>query len=172
MEPKKSPEELLEIIRREDKRFRTSLAIFMSAIGGVLILVLALQYQALTGFQSQSDERAAGIKSLQEQVKSESQKSNRYLRCIALFFAQTDRANATIKDIDSCDINLETGEPIVSPEDTKQVEDNDPVVNPTPDNPNGNEQTPPPATDRNVIQKNLTDPLFKGLNDIRGAIGL
>lgn len=185
-----STQELIRNIERSDRRFRLATQIFLVLIGLALCLVLYLQFQALEQFKQQSADRSAEIKQLQEENKAESEKSNRYLRCIATYFANPDRGNTVIQSIEDCNIDPTTGafvpgveQPIASnPTGSSSLTPGS--ANPEPSNNNtnpgggqgqgnpggnnGSENTP----ERNFVQRNITDPLLKFVDDSRAIIGL
>ena len=101
--------DLLHKIERNDRRFRMAQSIFMTVIGLVLVGLIAAQFVVIRNFQDQSGERAKGIHTLQdsnrkllEENKHLSEQTNRYIQCIAQFFATTDRQDRVLADLDAC----------------------------------------------------------------------
>lgn len=101
--------DLLHRIEKNDRRFRFAQSIFMTIIGLVLVGLIAAQFLVIRSFQEQSAERASGIKALQEdnqsllkENKHLSEQTNRYIQCIAQFFATTDRQTRVLSDLDKC----------------------------------------------------------------------
>jgi hypothetical protein len=182
-------QELISKIETADRRYRRSSTVLLIIIGVAIAATLVLQYQALEQFQAQSAERAAGLKALQEEQKKESEKSNRYLQCIARYFADPNRRDTVIQDIDSCNIDPTTGLLIPGADDTKSnsVRPGDPtllapgpsggpsntpgITNPDPDT----ETDPNPAPPRGVIPR-IVDGVVGGVNGLvdgaRGILGL
>ena len=188
-------QQLIAKIETADKRYRRSSTVLLIIIGFAIAATLVLQYQALEQFRAQSAERAAGLKALSEAQKAESEKSNRYLQCIARYFADPNRRETIITDIESCNIDLATGAFIPGTDNDPLATSGSDTVNlspgPAATGPNNSNtgdpgagqnnggtsgsggDTPPP---RNFIQRNITDPLVNGtvdlINGARGIIGL
>lgn len=108
-EDKQTHYDLLHKIEKNDRRFRTAQTIFMSIIGMILVGLVAAQFLVISNFQAQSAERAKGLKQLQEDNKTLSEankhlneQTNRYVQCIARFFATTDRQTRVLTDLDKC----------------------------------------------------------------------
>lgn len=117
-EVKQDHYDLLHKIERNDRHFRMAQSIFMTLIGLILVGLIAAQFVVINNFQSQSAERAKSLKALQqsnnelaESNKHLSEQSNRYIQCIAQFFASEDRQNRVLEDLDSC-IYTDSGETV------------------------------------------------------------
>lgn len=185
-------QQLIQKIESADRKYRRSSTILLIIIDVAIAATLILQYQALEQFKTQSAERGAGLKALSEEQKAESEKTNRYLQCIARYFADPNRSETIIADIESCSIDKTSGavvpgtSPLASTNPGSDSENLTPGPATTgPSNSNtgnpGNGQnnggssggnggsTPPP---RNPIQRFLTDPLLDFVNNVRGNIGL
>jgi hypothetical protein len=102
-------QQLIQKIETADRRYRKSSTVLLIIIGLAIALMLFLQSQALEAFKTQSADRGAAIKLLQEENKREAETTNRYLQCIASYFANPDRANTVIQSIDDCNIDPSTG---------------------------------------------------------------
>lgn len=182
-------QQLIAKIETADRRYRRSSTVLLIIIGVAIAATLILQYQALEQFQAQSAERAAGLKALQEEQKKEAEKSNRYLQCIARYFADPNRRETVIQDIESCNIDPTTGYLIPGVDDTKSnsVRPGDPTnlvpgpsggpkttpgtTNPDPDT----ETDPNPAPPRGVIPlivDGATGLVNGVVNGARGILGL
>jgi hypothetical protein len=101
--------DLLHRIEKNDRRFRLAQSVFMTIIGLILVGLVAAQFVVINNFQSQSSERAKSLKVLQEsnqrlgeENKGLNQQTNRYIQCIARFFATTDRQTRVLTDLDKC----------------------------------------------------------------------
>lgn len=108
-EQKQTHYDLLHRIEKNDRRFRMAQTIFMSLIGFILVGLIAAQFMVIRSFQDQSAERANGLKQLQQDNKQLAQdnkhlteQTNRYIQCIAQFFATTDRQDRILTDLDDC----------------------------------------------------------------------
>lgn len=181
-----STQELINRIEKNDRRYRRASTLLLIIIGFAIAATLILQYQALEAFKSQSAERAAGLKSLSEDQKAESEKTNRYLQCIARYFADPNRQDTIIADIESCSIDKTSGvvpgtdqtplasgnpgnsSPSLTPGPAATGPNSTPV-NPTPDP--DTETDPNPAPPRGVIPR-LLDGVTGLVNDARGILGL
>lgn len=103
--------ELLQTIQHRDRRFRLAQTIFMSIVALVLCGVLIALYAQNQSLSAQANDRAKNVQKLldaQERTiaaqKEEIETTNRYIQCIAQFFATTDRANRFLTDLDACNI--------------------------------------------------------------------
>lgn len=108
-EQKQTHYDLLHRIEKNDRRFRMAQTIFMSLIGFILVGLIAAQFIVINNFQNQSAERAKSLKALQESNQALAQdnkhlteQTNRYIQCIAQFFATTDRQDRILTDLDQC----------------------------------------------------------------------
>lgn len=97
-------DELLHLIETNDRRFRVAQAVFMFVISGILVTLLFSNYQTIVAFQKQSEERRNAIEKIQQATKDSVDETERYIYCIAQFFASKDRANLIITDLDNCKI--------------------------------------------------------------------
>lgn len=183
-----STQELISDIERNDRRFRMSVTVLLVIIGLAIGVMLFLQYQALERFKSQAARNEAENSALQKTIKEETQKTNRYLQCIAQYFANPDRADTTIKSIDDCTIDKTTGALVPGLDSTPLASNgsgsdsdflapgpappgqatNPPVRrDPIPENPNPTNPPPP----RGVIPF-LMDGLSGLIDRARGILGL
>jgi len=179
-------QQLIAKIENADKRYRRSSTVLLIIIGIAIALMLFLQFQALEQFKAQSADRGAAIKALQQENKKEAEKTNRYLQCIARYFADPNRRDTVIQDIDSCNIDPTTGFLIPGVDDSKSnsVRPGDPTLlapgpattgpNTTPSNPPQDPDTetdPNPTPPRGVIPRVL-DGVTGLLDSARGILGL
>lgn len=98
----KSTDELIQDVVRSSHRLRVTASVFMGIVATLLISLIVAQFWQLQEYRRQSTERAEGIRRLSEAAANNSEVSNRYLQCIARFFATTDRASRTLTDLDAC----------------------------------------------------------------------
>lgn len=95
----KSIPELIHSIEKKDKRFRIAQTIFMMAV----MIALALSGYFLV--TNSNKDRIAREKQTSEIIQRQSQKiddlSNK-LQCLGNFFAQPDRQNLVVKDLNTC----------------------------------------------------------------------
>lgn len=103
--------ELLQTIQHRDRRFRLAQTVFMSIVALVLCGVLVALYTQNQSLRDQANDRSEKTRQLlaaQERTISEQKKeietTNRYIQCIAQFFATTDRATRFLTDLDACSI--------------------------------------------------------------------
>lgn len=94
--------EVIHKIQARDTKYRVFFVILMIVVIVSLFGVIFLQAQALSEFRGQSAERAASLKALQQQNLEASGRTNSYLQCLARFFAEQDRTNLTLTDLDKC----------------------------------------------------------------------
>lgn len=195
-----STQELINKIESADRKYRRSTTVLLVVIGIAIALSIFLQYQALEQFRQQSAQRSSDNKVLQEAIKRETEKTNQVLRCIAAYFANPDRSNTVIQNIDQCNIDPSTGAIIFDTEQNIPAGSGPASLTPGPagtgpntntsNNPSnssgsagggsGNDPDPDPdpetTPERNFIQRNVTDPIVNGAVDIvngaRGIIGL
>lgn len=175
-------QQLIAKIENADRRYRRSSTVLLIIIGFAIAATLVLQYQALEQFKQQSAERGAGLKSLQEENQRESEKTNRYLQCIARYFANPDRAQTTIRSIDDCTIDGKTGAIVPGTDQSPIASSGSDSVNLSP-GPSGGPSTsnPPenpdtstptnPAPPRGVIPL-ILDGVTGLVDDARGILGL
>lgn len=177
-------QQLIAKIETADRRYRKSSTVLLIIIGFAIAATLVLQYQALEQFKQQSAERGAGLKALQEENQRESEKTNRYLQCIARYFANPDRAQTTIRSIDDCTIDGKTGAIVPGTDQTPLASSgsdstnlspgpsggpsNTPVI-PIPDPENNPDPNPTPP--RGVIPL-LRDVVNGVIDSGRGILGL
>lgn len=103
--------ELLQTIQHRDRRFRLAQTVFMSIVALILCGVLIALYAQNQSLSNQANDRARNVQKLldaQDKTiaaqKEEIETTNRYIQCIAQFFATTDRTSRIITDLDSCNI--------------------------------------------------------------------
>jgi len=175
-------QELIQKIESADRKYRRSTTVLLILIGVAIAVMLFLQFQALEQFKAQSKDRGDAIKALQEENKAESERTNRYLQCIARYFANPDRANTVINSIEDCNIDPTTGAmipgtdtPIISsdPGESSSLTPGPAATGPntTPSNPNPDPDTetdPNPAPPRGVIP--LLRDIVNGVRDNGRAI--
>ena len=94
--------DLINQVESKDKKFRLFQGVFMGVVAIMLIALIGAQFFVINQFQSQSAERAAGIKKIAETAQHNTELSNQYLQCIARFFATTDRQSRVLTDLDDC----------------------------------------------------------------------
>lgn len=183
-------QELIAKIENADKRYRRSTTVLLILIGIAIAVMLFLQFQALEQFKGQSKDRGDAIKALQEENKQESERTNRYLQCIARYFADPNRRETVIENIESCNIDPTTGafvpgidqSPIASSDSEATPGNLSPGPSGGPSTTPGNttpdpdtETDPNPAPPRGVIPRVL-DSVTGGLNGLvdgaRGILGL
>lgn len=105
------PDELLAKAERADHIVHIAELLLGLLIIGVLgFLTVAtirtnqqLEKQIVT-YQEQTRRQAEDSRAIISQMKQQSDTQTAYIRCIAQFFARSDRASRTIADIDSCQI--------------------------------------------------------------------
>lgn len=179
-----STQQLIQKIESADRKYRRSTTVLLIIIGIAIALMLFLQYQALEQFKGQSADRGAALKQLQEENKTESERTNRYLQCIARYFADPNRRETVIENIDSCNIDPTTGAfvpgidptPIASsgseatPGNLSPGPSGGPSTSNPPENPDTSSpiDTPPP---RGVIPR-LLDGVTGLVDNARGILGL
>lgn len=175
-------QQLIEKIETADRRYRKSSTLLLIIIGLAIALMLFLQFQALEQFKAQSADRGAAIKALQQENKEESEKTNRYLQCIARYFANPNRSQTVIQSIDDCNIDPSTGAVVPGIDPSPLASSGSDSVNlspgpsggPSTSNPPENPDTstpidtPPP---RGVIPR-LRDFLTGTLDDARAILDL
>lgn len=86
------------------------IALATTVVGVMILLVLLVSAgqkldQQLKYDQQQQQSRAAHTQQIIDQINAKSDAQTAYIRCIAAFFAQADRANMTLADLDSCRID-------------------------------------------------------------------
>lgn len=179
-------QQLIEKIESADRKYRRSTTVLLILIGVAIAVMLFLQFQALEQFKAQSKDRGDAIKELQEENKQESEKTNRYLQCIARYFADPNRRETVIQNIEVCNIDPTTGalvpgldqSPIASSDQEATPGNLSPgpsggpsttpgIINPDPDT----ETDPNPAPPRGVIPR-LLDGVSGLVDNARGILGL
>lgn len=102
MSAEETSTQVIRKIQAKDSKYRLFFVVLMIlvlvAMGGVILL----QAAALQEFRGQSAERAASLKKLQRDNLDASGRTNAYLQCLARFFAESDRADLTLTDLDKC----------------------------------------------------------------------
>ncbi len=175
-----STQQLINRIESADRKYRRSTTVLLIVIGVAIALSIFLQYQALEQFKNQSAERSADSKVLQESIKRETEKTNQVLRCIAAYFANPNRADTVIQNIDQCNIDPSTGAVIFDTEQNTPAGSGPLSLSPGPSggpstsNPPENPDTSKRQNDdppRGIIPRTL-DSIFDLVNDARGIIGL
>ena len=94
--------EIIRKIDRRDSKYRLAFVLLMFFVLAVLSAVAILQFQALQEFKQQSSERAAAIEKRQQEDLALAGRTNAYIQCIARFFAERNRTNLTLTDLDNC----------------------------------------------------------------------
>lgn len=142
-----------------------SLAIIIVATSVILMLIAT----SINRFAEQSEQSRQILSELQKvtEVLSENAKSqseqidgiDRHLDCIVIFFAQTDRTEKSIADIESCTLkDGETGESV------EKAPNSSPSASTTPPSPPQTGTTTQPRQNEATSQNNRPG-LLKGLND-------
>ncbi len=99
-----SSTELIRSVENRNRKYRVAFVVLMGLVLASLVFVVTLQYQALQKIEGQSAERARALKSLQEKTLETSGRTNSYIQCIARFFAEPNRADVTLTDLDKCNL--------------------------------------------------------------------
>ncbi len=94
--------EVIRKIQSRDSKYRAFFVFLMLGVLVALFAVIFLQAQALQEFRNQSAARGAGLKTLSEQNLDAAGRTNSYLQCLARYFAETDRAELQLTDLDAC----------------------------------------------------------------------
>lgn len=177
-------QQLIAKIESADRKYRRSSTVLLIIIGVAIAATLILQYQALEQFKTQSAERGAGLKALQEENQRESERTNRYLQCIARYFANPDRAQTTIRSIDDCTIDGKTGAVVPGTDQTPLASagsdsgnlspgpSGGPSTNPVNPNPDPDTETDPNTPPPRGVIPRLLDGATGLLNGARGILGL
>lgn len=86
------------------------IALATTVFGVMLLLILLVSVgqkldQQLKYDQQQQQSRAAHTQQIIDQINAKSDTQTAYIRCIANFFAQPNRATMTLANLDNCQIN-------------------------------------------------------------------
>lgn len=166
----KTTHELIEDVKKKDRRFRTAQAVFMAVVVVTLAGIALAQYRTLESVQQQLAEQkilSENIKSVSDDIKKDNEaqlsKLNRRLDCIVAYFAQENREALVIQDIDACVLagvgdghnffqngdsqeNNQQSQPSSESNNNGQGQQNRP---PQPERP----EEPTPPNDRNIFQR-------------------
>lgn len=169
---------------------RNSVTIGFFIIAAALGTILFLQTMAVSKLQEQVEGQQqiiAQVKDIANQLNENSKERtaqingiDRHLDCIVAFFAEPDRANRRISDIETCQTqNVNTGQQSVpktsSPStapgtNTGSSQQTNNAANPQP--PTGNPQGPPETPQPSFLEQ-LLDPVVRPVNDlIKGLVGV
>lgn len=96
--------DLIRTIESKDRRFRVALAAFMIVVALSLICILYAQFRLINEFRTQAHAQGELILDLQRDSRDANTRAAQQLSCIADFFANTDRVNRIITDLDDCRI--------------------------------------------------------------------
>lgn len=97
-----SSADIIRSINARDRKYRLWFVILMFLVILVLGGVAVLQAATIQQFKEQSTERADAIKALQEDNLRASARTNAYLQCIARFFAERNRSDLQLTDLEAC----------------------------------------------------------------------
>lgn len=136
-EPTQSIEDLIRTIERKDRRFRVAQALFLAIIALAVAGVLLAQFHTISEFRHSSEQQSDTILQLQREAKESDKRAADHLACIARFFANPDRQDTVITDIDKCFIEQRAGET----DNTSADNGSPPILQPQPSN-----NTPPAAS--------------------------
>ena len=140
--PGKSPAEIVQTIEDKDRKFRVAQAIFIGLILVILVLVVAVQFKTLSGVQEQLKQQGILLqeqKKNTEQIQATTAELSKQLDCIAKFFAQRNRSESSIADLEQCTIIRPDGSVVQS-----LMRAPDPAP-----------ETPAPATNSQPISPNM-----------------
>ena len=107
-----STRELIATIEQKDRQFRIAQSIFMAILLLSLLAVVGVQLRTLSGVQEQLRQQGVLLEEQRkntEDIKNTTANVSRQLDCIAQFFAQRDRQDAVITDLEQCVIVNEDG---------------------------------------------------------------
>lgn len=175
MSDHQTTQELIQNIETMDRRYRRASTMLLVFMGLAIAVTLALQYRAIEEFRNQSAERAEAIKQLQEDNKAESEKTNRYLQCIAEYFAANSESAATLKSLDDCTIDAATGAavPGVSSESVSGTSSSGQSATPAATPPADPETNPDPNPDPPLgLVPRVANRISNLIDSARGMIGL
>lgn len=99
--------EIVDQIEGKDRKFRAAQAIFLALIFVILVIVVAVQFKTLSGVQEQLAQQKILLeeqKSNTDQIQATTAELSKQLDCIAKYFAQRDRAETTISNLEQCTI--------------------------------------------------------------------
>lgn len=144
-----STQRLIANIEKKDRRFRVAQAIFMALVALAMIVLLLLNYVQLIQknhllgqqgalLQQQKD----STEELKRNTNDRLDKVDNHIDCIAKFFAQSNRAELSIADLQSCSITTtSTLTPGYTPVDKSDPEyPGDPYSSPTTTNSTNQQQ--------------------------------
>lgn len=113
-----SPHELLLDIEHKDRKFRLAQRFFMILVTVVLagiLVALFVQNQSLKDQATRSDDATQKILENQKNTIDEQRKqietTNRYIQCLARFFATTDSDSRVLTNLERCNITS-SGSPV------------------------------------------------------------
>jgi len=125
-----SSAEIIRKIDSRDSKYRLAFVLLMFFVLAVLSGVAFLQFQALQEFKEQSTQRAEAIEQRQKDDLALAGRTNAYIQCIARFFAERDRTNLTLTDLDNCSYER-SGNPVPGVDTTPIIVEQEPtVINP------------------------------------------
>lgn len=170
--------QVIRKIQAKDSKYRLFFVVLMILVVVGLGGVIFLQAQALQEFKHQSASRAAALKSLASQNLDAAGRTNSYIQCLGRFFAEADRVDLQLKDLDQCSYErggnavpgvdvTPTGTAAVdqttAPSGSSQQVPTSPSSPQTPSNP---APTPPAITNDNTPPAVLGSPLCIWLTNI------
>ena len=88
---------LISEMHKRDRRFRRAQAVFNTILLTSVLAVLVVGVINLSNLKT-------GVADLKQQSEDQLKKANDHIDCIALFFAESDRVNKTLDDLQGCDI--------------------------------------------------------------------
>lgn len=100
-----STQDLIHRIESKDRKFRTAQSLFMIMLLAVLSGIIFVQFRTLDTVRQQLVASKATATETSKQSKAQRDTIIRRLDCVVAFFAQPDRTNLVISDIDKCSLN-------------------------------------------------------------------
>jgi hypothetical protein len=97
-------DQLLKTMQTKDRRFRFALFGFFTVLAIMSFAGLVLTAITLNNVQLQQRQLALAVKELKENTSSELKEANEHLDCVVLFFAEPDRTNKKLSDLENCDV--------------------------------------------------------------------
>lgn len=97
--------DLVYEIRRKDRRFRFFQGLFITIVLLGLICIGLLALKQLTILNEQATVRSKNLQVLIDDNRQQTE----YIKCIARFFNERNRANANLTDLDQCTIQRSDG---------------------------------------------------------------
>lgn len=105
MTPQQKDRDLADEIRQRDRRFRFAQGLFLAVI---LVGFTALTLLAITQLNKLNEQAAVRSKNLDILI-TDNQRQTEYIKCIARFFNERNRAGANLTDLDQCTIQRADG---------------------------------------------------------------